>query len=63
MKLQTLNVKKLRKRSIARIRELLKLYGIRYSIMDDKDKLIDRLMEIQFFSRKVKIYRRYDLTF
>jgi hypothetical protein len=62
MKLQTLNVKKLRKRSIAKIRELLKLYGIRYSIMDDKDKLIDRLMEIQFFSRKVKIYRRYDVT-
>jgi hypothetical protein len=62
MKIQALNIKKLRKRSIARIRELLKMYNVKYSIMDDKDKLIDKLMEIQIFSRKVKIRSRYDAT-
>jgi hypothetical protein len=62
MKLQSLNIKKLRKRSIGRIRELLKLYNVKYSIMDDKDKLIDKVMEIQVFSRKVKIYSRYDVS-
>jgi hypothetical protein len=62
MKLQSLNIKKLRKRSIGRIRELLKLYNVKYSIMDDKDKLIDKVMEIQVFSRKVRIYSRYDVS-
>jgi GMP synthase PP-ATPase subunit len=62
MKLQSLNVKKLRKRSIAAIRDLLKMYNINYSIMDDKDRLIDKLSEIQIFSRKIKIYQRYEMT-
>jgi hypothetical protein len=62
MKLQSLNVKKLRKRSIAAIRDLLKMYNINYSIMDDKDRLIDKLSEIQLFSRKIKIYQRYEMT-
>jgi hypothetical protein len=62
MKLQSLNIKKLRKRSIGKIRELLKMYNVKYSIMDDKDKLIDKVMEIQVFSRKVRIYSRYDVS-
>jgi GMP synthase PP-ATPase subunit len=61
MKLQALNIKRLRKRSVAKIRELLKLYNIKYSIMDDKDKLIDKLQEVQMFSRKIKIYQRYEM--
>jgi hypothetical protein len=68
MKIQSLNIKKLRKRSISAIRDLLKMYNIKYSIMDDKDKLIDKLGEIQVFSRKIRIILgmitqfNYDLT-
>lgn len=62
MKIQSLNIKKLRKRSVARIREILKMYNIKYSIMDDKEKLIEKVMEIQLFSRKIKIRSRYEFT-
>jgi GMP synthase PP-ATPase subunit len=62
MKLQSLNIKKLRKRSVGKIRELLKMYNIKYSIMDDKDKLIDKLQEVQIFSRKIKIMSRYEMS-
>jgi hypothetical protein len=43
MKLQALNIKKLRKKSIAMIRELLKQHHLQYSVMDDKDKLLNKL--------------------
>jgi hypothetical protein len=62
MKLQALNIKKLRKKSIAMIRELLKQHHLQYSVMDDKDKLLNKLAEIQMYSRKVRIYSRYDAT-
>jgi GMP synthase PP-ATPase subunit len=62
MKLQSLNIKKLRKKSIAMIRELLKQHNLQYSVMDDKDKLLNKLAEIQMYSRKVKIYKSYDIT-
>jgi GMP synthase PP-ATPase subunit len=62
MKLQALNIKKLRKKSIAMIRELLKQHNLQYSVMDDKEKLLNKLAEIQMYSRKVKIYSRYDVS-
>ncbi|MEH7116153.1 hypothetical protein V7128_01840 [Neobacillus vireti] len=62
MKLQALNIKKLRKKSIAMIRELLKQHNLQYSVMDDKEKLLNKLAEIQMYSRKIKIYQRYDVS-
>jgi GMP synthase PP-ATPase subunit len=62
MKLQALNIKKLRKKSIAMIRELLKQHNLKYSVMDDKEKLLNKLAEIQMYSRKIKIYQRYDVS-
>jgi GMP synthase PP-ATPase subunit len=62
MKLQSLNIKKLRKKSIAMIRELLKQHNLQYSVMDDKEKLLNKLAEIQMYSRKVRIYQKYDFT-
>jgi hypothetical protein len=61
-KLTRLDMKKLRKRSILVIRRMLKQYNIGYSIADDKDRLIARLAEIQFYAKKIAIYRRYDFT-
>lgn len=61
MKLQALNIKKLRKKGISAIRNILKGYNMSYSISDDKDKLLKRLDEIQYFSRKIKIYQRYSV--
>jgi hypothetical protein len=62
MKLQALNIKKLRKKSIAMIRELLKQHNLQYSVMDDKEKLLNKLAEIQMYSRKISIYKRYEMT-
>jgi hypothetical protein len=62
MKLQALNIKKLRKKSIAMIRELLKQHHLQYSVMDDKEKLLNKLAEIQMYSRKISIYKRYDMS-
>ena len=61
MKLTALNIKKLRKKSISAIRNILKGYNVNYSISEDKEKLLHRLDEIQYFSRKVKIYQRYEV--
>lgn len=61
MKLQALNIKKLRKKSIAAIRDILKAYNLNYSIADDKDKLLSKVEEIQHYSRKIKIYSRLSL--
>jgi hypothetical protein len=62
MKLQALNIKKLRKKSISLIRELLKQHHLQYSVMDDKEKLLNKLAEIQMYSRKIKIMSRYEMT-
>jgi hypothetical protein len=61
-KLSRLNMKKLRKRSILVIRRMLKQYNVSYSIADDKERLIARLAEIQFYSKKIAIYKRYDFS-
>ncbi|KON87395.1 hypothetical protein AF332_11535 [Sporosarcina globispora] len=62
MKLQALNIKKLRKKSIAAIRDILKAYNLNYSIADDKDKLLSKVEEIQHYSRKIKVYSRYEMS-
>jgi len=63
MKLQALNIRKLRKKSISVIRSVLKMYNVNFSIADDKEKLLQKIEEIQYFSRKISIRQRYEFTF
>ena len=62
MKLTALNIKKLRKKSISAIRNILKMYNVNFSIVDDKEKLLQKIEEIQYFSRKIKVRSRYEFT-
>lgn len=63
MKLQALDIKKLRKKGIAAIRNVLRMYNVNFSIADDKEKLLQKIEEIQYYSRKIKVRSRYEFTF
>lgn len=55
------NGKKLKRKGIYAVREMLKKH-IPYNWMSDGNGLVDRINEVQYYTRKIQIYNRYDAT-